>query len=433
MTRFLSLLLSFFFTVCAALLPGRVYLPPLDESGEVCRCGAFTLVYDTSCGTFSVAKNSVTLFADAFCEYVRDGTAVSSRAYSVFEASQSGSGDARTLTVRMRGEGLWDLTQTFSFAEGRDWFTTRVTLHSPEGVATNAVSPLVIADGKLQNMRYRWSHVLEVPYDNDGWVQFAIKNTGEETASYEVGALFTPDDGGGLVLGSLEHGLWKSAVFTGGSRHTVRDLHLICGAVDPRQGTEPHGTVSGESVSSALAFIGVFGNWKEGMNAYARANTEVTPKRTAVTDQVPFGWNSWGSVQTALSHEIAVGTSDYFKEVLQPAWGEGKTVYINLDSYWDNLSAEQLRDFVDHCHRNGQKVGLYTGPFVMWWDDYGMSVSHVPGTDNALTYQDIRLKKRDGTYYGNELDGCVPLDVTHPGTKLHVRHVVDRIKAAGAD
>ena len=434
MTKFFSLLLSFFFAACAALLPGRVWLAPLRESGEVCRCGAYTLVYDTARGTFSAAKNGVTLFTDAFCEYVRDGSAVSSRAYSFFDASQETSDGEASLTVRMRGEGLWDLTQTFTLWADRDWFTTRATVESPEGIATNAVSPLVITEGRLQNMRYRWANVLEVPFDNDGWAQFEVKKTGEETVSYEVGALFTPDDGSGLIVGSLEHDLWKSAVLTGGSRQTVQSLRLTCGVVDPRQGTEPHGTVSGEIVSSALAFIGVFDNWKEGLNTFARANTELTPRREPAADGVPFGWNSWGSVQTGLNYDIAVKTSDYIKEKLQPAWErEGNTVYVNLDSYWDNLSADQLRDFVDRCHQNGQKVGLYTAPFVAWWDDYGMSVSHVPGTDDTVTYQEIRLKKHDGTCYGSELDGCIPLDVTHPATKLHVQHQIDRIKAAGAD
>ena len=60
-----------------------------------------------------------------------------------------------------------------------------------------------------------------------------------------------------------------------------------------------------------------------------------------------------------------------------------------------------------------------------------MSVKCVPGT--TVTYQEIRLKKTDGSFYGNEVDGCIPLDVTHPATKLHVRNTIDRIKAAGVD
>ena len=435
MKRFLLLLMSVLYTVLAALTPGRIFLPPLDEgAGTVCRCGRYTLIYDTARGTFSAARDGVTLFTDAFCEYDRDGTAVSSRDYTAFEAQTREDSGTLELTVNMRAEALWDLTQTFRFEKDRDWFTTRVTLQSPDGVATNAVSPLVITNGKLQNLEYKWNRVLEVPFDNDGWAQFEVKGLGKDTVSYEVGALFTPDTGGGLILGSLEHDVWKSAVRTKGGLTKLQELRLTSGWVDPRQGKEPHGTRSGESVSSALMFVGVFDNWKDGLNAFARANTVITPKRAAVTAGVPFGWNSWGSVQTALNYETAIKTSDYIKENLQPAWGaDGTPVFVNLDSYWDNLSADELRQFVEHCHQNGQKAGLYAAPFVSWWDDYGMAVNYVPGTDQTVTYQDIRLKKHDGSFYGNEVDGCIPLDVTHPATKLHVQNFVNRIKAAGVD
>ena len=78
-------------------------------------------------------------------------------------------------------------------------------------------------------------------------------------------------------------------------------------------------------------------------------------------------------------------------------------------------------------------VGIYSAPFVMWDDEEGMKNRFVPGTDDAVTYQDIRLKKSDGSYYGNEVDGCYPLDVTHPATKLHVQYQFARFKAAGFD
>ncbi len=433
-TRFFSMVLSMLLTIFAAVLPGRVYLAPLQPEDADAQCGGYSFYFDAGRGTFSAAKDGVTLFTDAFCEYTREGRTVTSKDYTGFEVNaQKTDGDA-AVTVRMRGEGLWDLTQTFRFSAGLDWFTTRVTLESPEGAATNYIAPLVITEKKLQNFRYKWTNVLEVPYDNDGFVRFNVKSPGETTVSYEVGALFTPDDGCGLVLGSLEHDRWKSAVETGGELTKTETLRLYCGATDPRYGTEPHGTVSGGSVTSPLMFIGVFDCWKDGMNAFARANTAITPRRPSVSASVPFGWNSWGSVQTDLSFDIAMKTSDYIKEKLQPAWQTGEeNIYVNLDSWWDRLSDAELKQFVDHCHANGQKAGIYTCPFVQWMDEYGMSVTAVPGTDGAVTYQQIRLKKHDGTCYGNEADGCYPLDVTHPATKLAAQYQIDRFKAAGFD
>ena len=433
-TQLISALLSVLYTLLAAVSPGRVWLPPLEESAATAAVGSYSFSFNTENGTFSAAKNSVMLFTDAFCEYAREGRTVTSKDYASFEVTKEETAEGTAVTAAMQGDGLWDLTQTFTFAPDRDWFSVRVTLSGPEGAATNYIAPLVVTDKKLQNFKYKWTNVLEVPFDNDGWAQFNVKGLAEPTASYEVGALFAPDDGSGLILGSLEHDLWKTGVRTEGKLTKLEELRLYCGATDPRYGTEPHGTVSGEAVASPLMFVGVFDNWKEGLNTFARANVAVQPKRAPVTDTVPFGWNSWGSVQSDLRYDIAVGTSDYIKEKLQPAWQDGdEAVYVNLDSWWDMLSDEQLKQFADHCHENGQKAGIYTAPFVMWWDDYGMSVSYVPGTDNTVTYQDIRLKKHDGTYYGNEADGCIPLDVTHPMTKQHVQAQIGKFRAAGFD
>ena len=423
-----ALLLS----ILSILIPGRIKLPALPQAQQA---GQYSFAYNTESGTFSVGKNGVTLFADAFCCYHRDAGTVSSKDYETRRIDKETFPGSTVFTVTMEKRGLWELQQTFTFNESADSFTTKVTLSdSGNMVSTNYIAPLVIANGKLQNSAFRWEKVLEVPFDNDGWVEFQVKERGQNTVSYEVGTLFTPDNGSGLVLGSLEHTHWKSAVATSGKPGRITDLALYCGAVDPRQGAEPHGSVSGETVSSPEMFIGVFDNWKAGMNAFAKANTALQPKRKAVGTGVPFGWNSWGSVQDKLNYNTAVQMSDYIRDRLQPVWSKGGTdVYVNLDSWWDMLSDDELQRFVAHCHENGQKAGIYTGPFVMWWDDYGMSISHVPGTDNTVTYQDIRLKKHDGTFYGNEVDGCVPLDVTHPATKLHVQHQIDRFKAAGFD
>ena len=430
--KVLSFLSALFFVVLSFLIPGRVSLLALSGSSEA---GQFSFAFDEENGTFGVAKNGVTLFTDAFCSFDLEGKTVRSKDYGSFDVSRREESDVVTFTVRMSESGLPDAVQTFSFNKNDDFFTTRVSL-SDDGrtVETNRIAPLIIENGKLQNKSFRWEKVLEVPFDNDGWVEFKVRERGQDTLSFEVGALFTPDNGSGLILGSLEHTQWKSAVRTGGRTGRVTSLSLVCGEVDPRQGGEAHGKVSGEEVSSALCFVGVFDNWKDGMNAFAKANTAIQPKRAAVTDEVPFGWNSWGSVQDKINFETAVKTSDYIHENLQDVWSEGgNPVYVNLDSWWDMLSDDELKQFVDRCHANGQKAGIYTAPFVMWWDDYGMSISHVPETDGAVTYQDIRLKKSDGSFYGNEVDGCLPLDVTHPATKKHVQHQIDRFKDAGFD
>lgn len=181
-------------------------------------------------------------------------------------------------------------------------------------------------------------------------------------------------------------------------------------------------------------FIGVYDNRKDGMNDFASANTEIQPKRASVCDNIPLGWNSWGSVQTDLSCDTAIRISQYIKDNLQSVWqDDGADVYVNLDSWWDLLTDDELKNFVDYCHNNNQKAGIYWAPFVSWLDEEGMKSSYVPGTNDKITYKDIRLKKSDGTYYDNEVDGCYPLDVTHPAVKLQAEKFINRFKTAGFD
>jgi hypothetical protein len=53
----------------------------------------------------------------------------------------------------------------------------------------------------------------------------------------------------------------------------------------------------------------------------------------------------------------------------------------------------------------------------------------VPGTD--ISFNDIRLKKTDGTYYGNDIDGCFPMDVTHPAAEINFRNNLERLRSCG--
>lgn len=413
----------------------NIALPELKEEQNMYSAGNYTLYFNTDNGTFSIAKSGTTIFKDAFSKYIRNGAEITSKEYTKFDIQSVNTEDGYEVKVFMQQDNLWDMQQSFEFTNGSDYFLTSVTLYSDnQPVETNYIAPLVITDANLQNSTYRWEKSLEVPFDNDGWVRFKVKNIWQESMSYEAGALFTPDDESGFILGSVEHNQWKTGIKTSGGFGKIQQLTLFCGATDPRTGDEPHGTVTGESVSSPKMFIGVFDSWKNGMNTYARANTDIQPKRTAVTTDVPFGWNSWGSVQDKINYDTAIKTSDYIHENLQPAWQlDDAPVYVNLDSWWDMLSDDELKAFVEHCHNNGQKAGIYMGPFIMWDDEEGMKNRYVPLTDDTVTYQDIRLKKSDGSYYGNEVDGCYPLDVTHPATKLHVKNQIDKFKTAGFD
>lgn len=411
-----------FFTVTR-----KVELEKPEQS--MMKLGVYGIDFNKETGQFSVSKDNVLYFQNAHSAFNWNDSTVSSTDYDSYEISQSD----HEITVLMKSNDLPEAVQTFALSGDGNYIKTRLLIRSDAGISTNYIAPLITGKKSIQTAEKDLSAVLEIPFDNDGWKEFETKRFYEDTVSYEAGAIFNPD-GGAIVLGSLEHDLWKTAVETKGGFGDINELKLYCGAVDPYSGDVPHGHVSGEEIASPLMFVGVFDDWQNGLTDFARANTAVQPKRAGVTEHVPVGWNSWGSVQQDLNYETAVHISDYVKDNFQSVWEQsGGAVYINLDSYWDMLSDEELKAFVDHCHENGQLAGIYSAPYVMWYQPEEMAQHYVPGTNDTVTYQDITLKRPDGTYYGNEVDGCIPLDVTHPATKQHVKAQFDRFKQAGFD
>lgn len=415
-------------------VPRNVELKSLSQE-DIVMTGKYSLHFDCEKGCFSVAKGDITIFENAVSAYKAGEKTVKSSDYTDFNMVCEDIEGGKKITVKMTSSELADMVQTFWLYDEKDYFTAQVSIQSVNSeVQTNYIAPLLIENGGLQNSAFKWSNSLEVPFDNDGWAQFNVKKLYQDSVSYEVGALFTPDNGSGFILGSLNHDVWKSGVRFDGGFGKIQRAELYCGATDPKTGDEPHGMVSGKTVDSPLMFIGVYDNWKDGMNEFAQANTEIQPKRAAVISNVPIGWNSWGSVQTDLSYDTATGISQYVKDNFQQVWQKnGSDVYINLDSWWDMLSDDELKGFVNYCHANNQKAGIYWGPFVSWLDEESMKSNYVHGTNDTVTYEEIRLKKSDGTYYGNEVDGCYPLDVTHPAVQLMAQSFIGRFKAAGFD
>lgn len=83
---------------------------------------------------------------------------------------------------------------------------------------------MVIKNGNIQNGNPKWTHFFEVPFDNDAWVTFETKNLCQSGLAHEVEAFFTPDAKDGLIIGSLTHDTWKSAVEYKNKLSTVEEL-----------------------------------------------------------------------------------------------------------------------------------------------------------------------------------------------------------------
>ncbi|MBO7320023.1 MAG: hypothetical protein J6V06_08420, partial [Clostridia bacterium] len=436
----LSKILALLFSLITMLgvmpksIPSVVTLPEMKEEEIILNIGDYSFSYDK--GSFALAYEETTMFSSAVSEAKIGGSVISSAAYADVALMQEKISDIRgegvIITATLTDSNKPTMKQHFTFYETTSYFLVSTEFVSDEGeVASNYIAPIVIRNGNIQNGNPRYTNFLKVPFDNDGWAEFETASVMEDALAHEVGAFFTPDNKDGLIIGSVTHDTWKSAVEYKSKLAAIDEVYVYSGANTAlTRDQSPHGTVHGESISSATFFVGFYDQWKEGMNEYARINTTFTPKRQSVGNSNPIGWNSWGSIQSDINYESAVATSDYIKENFQDTWkDEENVVYVNLDSYWDNLSYEQLCSFVKHCEENGQVAGAYFSPFVMWWDEYGMQNNYV--ADTGISFNDIRLKKADGTYYGNDIDGCFPMDVTHPAAEINFRNNLERLKSCG--
>ena len=309
--------------------------------------------------------------------------------------------------------------------EADDHFLTRVYVKGST-VSTNWISPLVMSThGGVDVGAYADTRVLWVPYDNDAWVAYnamPIENSG---TSYAAAAFYDNVTRQGIVVGSVTHDTWKTGVYYAGSNHRLDALNVFGGAGDGwSHDVVPHGKVTADVVASPLVFVAAGPDWRNLMEAFADANVRQTP-RLAWSGGVPFGWNSWGKLQSGITYDKAIGASDFIKNNLQDAdfHGDG-VVYVNLDSYWDNLSESQLAQFVARCHQNGQKAGIYWTPFVDWGK---IATRQVEGT--SYTYDQIWLRDANGQPI--QLDGAYAVDPTHPGTRGRIDYFIDRFKAQG--
>ena len=317
------------------------------------------------------------------------------------------------------------IEQHFALSGGNKFLVRAIVLGS--AVGTNWISPVVMDTvGGVDVGSQGDVRVLSIPYDNDAWVSYDAQPIAGSGTSYEAAAFYDNVTRNGIVVGSVTHDTWKTGVYYSGASGKLDALHVFGGAVDATSTHDvvPHGKVGGSSIASPIVFVGYAPDWRDLMEEFADTNLSYKPQ-LAWSGGAPFGWNSWGTLQTQVTYDAAVGISDFVHDSLQNAgFADDGVVYVNLDSYWDNLSDAQLDAFVAHCHANGQRAGIYWTPFVDW----GKSATRqVEGTSYA--YSEVWLRDASGSPIA--LDGAYAIDPTHPGTKGRIDTFLAAFKRHG--
>lgn len=315
---------------------------------------------------------------------------------------------------------------------GGNYFLTQVELVGTT-LSSNWMAPMMTdTTGSVDIGKYSDERALFVPYDNDAWTRYNAKSVNALNTSYEVSAFYDNTSRNGLVIGSVTHDTWKTGIYSSGSLNKLDKLYVYGGAstgsnklVGGTHDVSTHGSITGNVIYSPKIFVGFYSDWTKGMDEFADANVAVVSKMNWA-GKAPFGWNSWGKLQSNITYDKAIAVSNYIHDSLQNNnFNDDNVVYVNLDSYWDNMTDAQLKQFVDNCKANGQKAGIYWTPFVDW----GNAATTLAAPGSAYTYNDIWLRNSNGDPIYN--NGSKVVDPTHPGTRDRIDEFVKRFTDEG--
>ncbi|WP_089896477.1 alpha-galactosidase [Chitinophaga arvensicola] len=377
------------------------------------------IVYDLRNGTYAVWAGGKAVIRHAYAFYDESTSPDTARVPRSMKVATIPNGKQYTITSAAGG---LKREHVFYVYNNDDAFYTAVVLRGT-GARSRYMSPLT-------GESIPYTSGVFVPFDNDAWIKYRVVDlAGAGFTASEVTAVYDSVSNAGIVLGSVEHNNWKTGIRVAGGQ-----LSAIAGWTDSlvtRDGIR-HGIVTqGDTLcSSPKIMVAVKADWRKGMEQYAVANRRAEPRYIFNWKGAkPFGWNSWGSMQTKLTLPKAKQVVDFFADSCKAFRSKDGNVYIDLDSYWDNLTQggmtgdfSQLKAFADYCKQRGVKPGIYWAPFVDW----SKSPRTVEGSH--YNYEEVWTKV-NGQYH--DFDGCRAMDPTHPATRERIAYLIKRFKEAG--
>lgn len=409
------------------------------------------VAYHTQTGRMDIVwRNGNQLLGMESGAELADGRSLITSTYTTHEiVRQAGStvgGDAQELTIRNTAPGKPALIQHIALAQDQPWVSIQAELdRDGSGVGTRHFDAVMLKGADAVQIKDAARlRALHVPFDNDMWFRYKSElvsnlETSKAFSSNEVTAVYDNESRHAIVLGSITHDVWKTAIDIRAEGGHITGLDLYGGISSPNgvrtdtHDTVPHGVVHGARVVSPRIFIGSFSDWRDGLEAYGAANAAVQAPLQWPTG-VPMGWNSWAAYGEKINYDRYLGAAAFVHQTLLPQGFEGnKIVYINLDAFWSRLDAVQLADAVATIKAmhgsDGTRFepGIYWTPFAYWSDDLD---AWVEGTGMKYRYRDILLKAPDGSFLP-KVDGGRPIDPSHPGTKARTSYFLKQFQQMG--
>ena len=395
-------------------------------------CGAWQMTLDDKTGGISLNRNGKDVISKSIAEFTIENDTLSLAKCGALKvktqkvSDKFGEGTKVSVSGKIKDK---EIIQDVTMYPDKDFATTELIINSPTTIQSGYMAPVCVTDS-YQLFDKPGNHIVFVPYDNDAWVRYSIKPFGEPTPeSYEVSAVLNSDTREGLIIGSLEHDTWKTGVKASSDKTCSLDTLKAFGGIATNLTRDiiPHGKVKGKTVKSPLIFIGRVDDWRDGMEEFADLCNVVAPQIESRGPR-PFGWNSWGKLQTKINYDKAIEVSDFIRNNIQDnSFDNDGNVYIGLDAFWDfGFKPEQHKEFVAHCKANGQKAGIYYCPFTDWGKHPNATVGEAP-----------EYKFKDMYLYGDgkilEFDGAYALDPTHPGVKARIKKQLEQFIDWGYD
>lgn len=410
--------------------------------------GKWTVSFDDATQQVTLLKEGQPVLSDVYSRFKVGSTMYQTAGYGTANITETTLSDAigngKQVVITYTNAGHPTVEQRFCMYDDADYLLTDVTLSQPDGsnLASNYICPIYSEAQNLFLPQNAHNRFLTVPYDNDGFVTYGsyplsrgTNATGmgagrfaRDSISFEVTAIFNGESQQGMVIGSVTHDTWKSAVRLTGSPFTqgyISRLECYSGAThaatrDEYNGyLQPHGAVKGKRVSSATMLVGLFDDWRTGLETFGEVNASIMPGHPYNGPAI-WGWNSWGGMEKHCNYEGALSVSDFIKENIQDQshFAKDGVIYVGLDA-WDNMNWDQRKHFVEYCKANGQEAGAYWTP----WSDWNGNPSAALEGNNGYTYGQAQLKAN-----GQRTGG---LDPTSPAALSRVNWYCEKFLQSG--
>jgi alpha-galactosidase len=387
------------------------------------------IVYDNNSKTYSVVFDGVTAISGASAFAKGNQNNVSTSYNNVAYASEAftdniGSGTKHTFTLT--GGFDTSMQQIFYTYSGKEYVAVQVAL-SGSGANCYQMSPLT-SYNVSPNLGGGDTRALFVPYDNDAFIRYSANSlSGADFTGGEVTNIYSNDSRHGLVIGSVDNSRWKTGVNVVGAGSSSAYVSVINGYANTNLTRDGRGhgwvNIGLDYCDSPKVLITANNDWRTAFETYGEVSALSQPKYIHNwTASKPMGWNSWGSIQSNLNLVKAKAVVDFFQNDVPSFRTEDNTLYLDLDSYWDNMSDTQLAEFAAYCTASGFKPGIYWAPFVDW----GGSARPIEGS--SYNYSQTWTRINDATY---AVDGALAMDPTHPATQARITYFINRFINAG--